>query len=351
MVRVVKISIVIPIYNKEKVLKSNIQTVLDQTLTDIEIILVNDGSTDRSNIICEEIKEIDSRVKIIHQENKGVSAARNAGISIATGNYIGFVDPDDTVELNMYESMYNLILNTKAEVCLCNYAIVDKRKRTPILLNTSKDLLNSHEIYETLILNMIASKDKNQPKEGIIGTVWRTLIKRDIIIQHQLSFIEGLPIMEDLLFTVSVLSKINTVCIDNNVHYNYIKNSDSAINQHRENLYELNVLVNKKLTNYLKENNLYIDAIPYLHNRYINTTEKLIINEVKSSDKISSKVMNIKTICKNENLQDALNNIDMNDLNFRKKIVLLSMKHKQAFLLYISYYLLNIKLHFTKKIF
>src|SRR5699024_9347869 len=116
----VKISIVIPIYNKEKVLKSNIQTILEQTLTDIEIILVNDGSTDRSNIICEEIKEIDSRVKIIHQENKGVSAARNAGISIATGNYIGFVDPDDTVELNMYESMYNLILNTKAEVCLCN---------------------------------------------------------------------------------------------------------------------------------------------------------------------------------------------------------------------------------------
>ena len=131
-----KVSVIVPIYNKEKVLKRNVHTILNQTLKDIEIILINDGSTDRSGQICEDIQRNDKRVKVMHQPNKGVSVARNTGISVATGDYIGFVDPDDWIELDMYENMYTKIKETHANICLCNYSVDEIDKRRDILLET-----------------------------------------------------------------------------------------------------------------------------------------------------------------------------------------------------------------------
>ena len=104
-----KVSIIVPIYNVEKYLSKCIESILSQTYKNIEIILVDDGSPDNSPQICDEYAKKDDRIIVIHKANGGVSSARNAGIDIATGKYIGFVDPDDYIENNMYELMVNKI--------------------------------------------------------------------------------------------------------------------------------------------------------------------------------------------------------------------------------------------------
>ena len=103
-----QISIIVPIYNVEKYLDRCIQSLLHQTLKDIEIILVDDGSPDRCSQMCDEYAKIDSRIKVIHKKNAGLGYARNSGIEIASGEYIAFVDSDDYVDVKTYESYYNL---------------------------------------------------------------------------------------------------------------------------------------------------------------------------------------------------------------------------------------------------
>ena len=103
------ISIIVPVYNAEKYLSRCIDSILRQTFADFELILVNDGSSDKSKEICEKYLESDPRIKLINQENSGVSAARNTGLDNASGEYIGFVDSDDFIEKNMYEELYNIL--------------------------------------------------------------------------------------------------------------------------------------------------------------------------------------------------------------------------------------------------
>lgn len=115
------ISIIVPIYNVEKYLHKCVDSLIGQTLKDIEIILVDDGSTDKSGEICDEYRLKDNRIKVIHKKNGGLSDARNAGIDIAKGDYITFLDSDDWIELNMYEKLYKYIKQENADIAQCSY--------------------------------------------------------------------------------------------------------------------------------------------------------------------------------------------------------------------------------------
>ena len=116
-----KISIIVPVYNVEEYLENCITSILNQTFKDFELILINDGSTDNSLEICEHYKDIDDRICIIDKKNGGLSSARNAGLNIAKGEYIGFVDSDDYIHPQMYEILYNEIVKNNADVVLCNF--------------------------------------------------------------------------------------------------------------------------------------------------------------------------------------------------------------------------------------
>ncbi|MDZ5254376.1 glycosyltransferase [Clostridium sp. LIBA-8841] len=134
-----EISIIVPIYNVEKYLSKCIESILNQTFTDFELILVNDGSKDGSGKVCDEYALKDNRIKVIHKINGGVSSARNSGINLALGRYIGFVDPDDYIRKDMYEKLYYICKDENADISICklgreiNGNLVDKEDTESII--------------------------------------------------------------------------------------------------------------------------------------------------------------------------------------------------------------------------
>ncbi len=151
------ISVIVPIYNVEKYLNKCIQSIINQTFLDIEIILVNDGSTDRSGEICDNHAKIDSRIKVIHKENAGVSSAGHAGLAVASGEYIGFVGADDWIEPDMYSFLFSLLNEHKADIACCAMNVIQvglKASTAPadgkIIVYTTRDavraILMDHEM-------------------------------------------------------------------------------------------------------------------------------------------------------------------------------------------------------------
>ncbi|MCF2684419.1 glycosyltransferase family 2 protein, partial [Faecalicatena contorta] len=116
-----KISVIIPVYKVEKYIQHCVDSILNQTLQDIEVILIEDGSPDLCSEICDAYRQQDHRVTVVHKKNSGVSAARNIGLNIASGEYIGFVDADDIVSNCMFEMLYTQAIRLNADICMCSY--------------------------------------------------------------------------------------------------------------------------------------------------------------------------------------------------------------------------------------
>jgi len=194
----VKISVVIPVYNVEKYLRQCLDSVISQTFTDFECICVNDGSTDNSLSILQEYANKDKRFKVFSKENKGISDTRNAGIRLSVGEYITFIDSDDWVENNFLERLYSVAVAEKADIVSCNW----------------KFYFNNESKFETARvrrLDIINDKDDNAKKlyKGYHGAyVWRKLYKTNIIKDNNICFYEG-RISEDGPFSGLVCLYIN----------------------------------------------------------------------------------------------------------------------------------------------
>ena len=207
-----KISIIVPVYNVEKYLRKCVDSILNQTFKDFELILVDDGSTDSSGKICDEYNLKDNRIKVIHKENGGLSSARNAGLDIAQGEYIGFVDSDDWIELDMYEELYKICKENDADVGIVgiNYGGASEKKKSKKIEIYSNKLILDDLVY-------------NKGKE-ITWPAWNKLWLKKVIGESR--FKEG-RIYEDGLFLYSLSSKIKKVAKIDYEAYNYRMDNES----------------------------------------------------------------------------------------------------------------------------
>ena len=184
----IKISVIVPVYNSEKYLKRCVDSILQQSYQNYEIILVNDGSVDKSGIICEEYKNKDARIRVIHQKNKGQAAARNIGIQIAKGEWIHFVDSDDCIHSQMLEKLLIAVERHNANLSMCG-AIEQKEIYDEFFLPTSeKENYKFNIVDEKYLQQLITQDDKNY------WTVWAKLVKKEIVKKYP--FEEG-KIYED----------------------------------------------------------------------------------------------------------------------------------------------------------
>lgn len=207
-----KVSVVIPVFNTSKYLKRCLDSVCNQTLPDIEIICVNDCSTDNSLSILKEYSQKDSRIKIIDlNKNKGAAAARNIGIKAATGQFIAFVDSDDLIDLNFYEKLYTQAIAQGADVAKGTLRIYDNNTGTSIIEQWAN--LNPHI---------------RRHKAYFFFTFTTAIFKTSIIKENNVHFLEGLVYFEDPFFTIMANIFIKKIAIVSSVYYYYTNNPDSS---------------------------------------------------------------------------------------------------------------------------
>ena len=210
-----KVSVIIPVYNVEKYLRECLDSVVNQTLRDIEIICVDDGSTDSSLEILREYAEKDSRVKVYTQENINAGAARNTGLSNATGEYLSFLDSDDFFELNAIERMYECAKIRKAEIVVYQVStFYENTGRPPFLdLRYNKKLLPEKEVFSY-------SEIEQNAFLAIKSLVWDKLIKRELVTKYDLHF-QSVNVFNDIYFAYTALLSAESITIleEQLVHY------------------------------------------------------------------------------------------------------------------------------------
>ena len=241
------ISVIIPVYNVEKYLCRCLDSVINQTCKDLEIILVNDGSTDSSGKICDEYALKDNRIKVIHKQNGGVSSARNKGLDIATGDYIGFVDSDDYIESDMYEVLYKSLIENNTSVSCCDIFRLKKGKFVSTLNFPNEKKLSFNEVLNNKfhdLYNVDKLFDKN-----LIGNI---------------RFNEKIPLGEDILFTYKVLQKTREIAFYKEAKYYYCNNPQSVTRTYVFKKEYINqILFYEELLKYCEKNNLKIGYKKY----------------------------------------------------------------------------------------
>lgn len=205
-----KISVIVPVYKTEGLLDRCVESIVGQTYKNLEIILVDDGSPDKCPAMCDEWAEKDSRIRVIHKENGGVSSARNAALDIATGDYIGFVDSDDWIEPEMYSSLIQKISESGKNIALCSYYAVEiSGERYECRCVVDKEVLDKDDYFRFIVLG------------GDGGYIWNRLYDADIL--KEVRFDEDIWYSEDLLFNFKTAQKSNGAAILDKIEYNYVQ--------------------------------------------------------------------------------------------------------------------------------
>lgn len=214
----INVSIIIPIYKVEKYLKECIDSVLVQTFKNFELILVNDGSPDNCGAICDEYAKKDNRIKVIHKENGGVSSARNAGLKIAQGDFINFIDGDDTIPKDSIENLVNLQKENDADFVCCTYEMYNKHR-----------LIKRYYLANKFIeFSKIEDDDVNVLLSSLLRGPCTKLFKREILDSYNILFNENVCTGEDTIFVYDYLSKCKRMQCGDIVVYNYLRNDQSA---------------------------------------------------------------------------------------------------------------------------
>ncbi|QIK53504.1 glycosyltransferase [Dysgonomonas sp. HDW5B] len=325
------ISIIIPIYNMEQFLGRCLDSVVSQTYSSLEIILVNDGSTDSSGDICDNYAQNDNRIKVIHQVNSGVSSARNAGLDAATGDYISFVDPDDYIELNTYETLIPYLGN---DIDILRF----NAKRKGEILNwlPFKGEYSGDRFEQEVVLPMIGSE-----KFGgmfILGVLWVHLFKRDLIEKDHIRFNKELRRCEDRLFTITTMLHANKMFFVDDILYHYQVNDESLSNRYdpirwKQELIFLDDL--KEEYTRTKSESFITEADKRIKNDYVLRAVTSINNEYFTNNNNSfwQRYKNIKKIINNPNTRLSIKYIQREKSGLKGDLIIGMIKYRLILLL------------------
>ena len=219
-----KISIIIPVYQVEKYIKRCLDSILSQKYSNLEIILIDDGSRDMSGKICDEYAIKDSRIKVIHQDNAGVSVARNKGLDICTGDYVTFVDSDDFLEPLMYEKMMEKVIEYNCDVVMCDCVKDDGVTQIPYTHDIRAGFYNYNQLKEEYYPHLLMMENVEYP-----ATISNYLILFKREVASKIRYIEGVRYSEDLLFGAQLLYNAKSFYyMKGEFYYHYWMNNESA---------------------------------------------------------------------------------------------------------------------------
>lgn len=309
-----KLSVIIPVYNVEKYLKKCLDSLIAQDEHDFEVLLINDGSPDNCGAICDEYANKDSRIKVFHKENGGVSSARNLGLDKACGEYITFVDSDDFVTLNYVSSIFSFV---KQNADLTMFGVV-------------RDTGKNHFIHKKQFENQIYEDIPKDVGKLFVefafhaGSPVNKVFKRSIIKEYKIRFRTDLKVCEDMLFCLEYIKHVNTMLHTNSTLYTYICNPTSATQKRK-----LEYISNKsdayfEIKKYLSEN-LKGDILRKYSQKLMETFSYEVVREINSlkKNKVFKKIIK-ETISNNELCKEI---ISQKPHNYRLKIARRKINH------------------------
>lgn len=347
MERLPVVSIVIPVYNAEHYLHKMLDGAVRQTFKDYELILVDDGSTDGSLAVCEDYQQKDARIRVIHQENAGASAARNRGIAECLGEYLTFWDADDEIEPDMLMAMVNNAQENKSDLVVCGVYtdIVEDSKVVSSSKMSEPDqvIMGNSAIREYVVTTMHSS---------IIYPVWNKLYRSSLIKKYGLQMRKDIEIGEDLIFNLNYIQHIESFSVLSQCFYHYYQydTGNNLMAQFREDKAEIMEIWVKELFSFSQDlSDPYIkEIVLWMKTRWFLSC---FIEMVASNKKFNEKCIYIKTVIEREHLQD----IRVSSLNFFNKAIIKCVTSGNVFLIYIlslaiGVYKQKCKIRYYKKI-
>ena len=331
-----KVSIIVPVYNVEKYLDRCMESLLNQTLKDIEIILVDDGSPDKCPQMCDEYAKKDSRIRVIHKQNAGLGLARNSGLEIATGEYIAFVDSDDFVDVNIYQLLYHKATSSDFDIVFCGYYLFDNNEVTSHKCLSEEKSCNGTKQSQEFLLNLIGADYFERYKYKISCSVWKAIYKRSILINNNIKFCSERDfISEDIIFHTDLLPYINSISILPKCLYYYCLNGESLTKKYSANRFEkdikLCIEVESKISYFIDKeiaatiaNSLVFEKLQGTLSFEVNSCPNHVIKQIKK-------------ICDNTRLRKAIDDSRLQNFPIKKKIFIFCVKYKLYLLIYLYY--------------
>ncbi len=278
------ISLIIPVFNVEEYLRQCLESIIKQSFSNYEVIIVDDGSTDKSMEIIREYEKKFKRVKILSQRNKGVSEARNLALKHAKGEYVLYIDSDDFLKFNMLELMVNKANKTKADIVMCNYNLyygVNNKNNRVVSYNVLEDKIYSSSEVIDMILNF-----------NIQGQLWNKLFKRSLLLENNFEFESG-RYVQDIFPVFKVINKSNKIAFINEYLYYYRQRETSTIHKKNTKLAEDYYHAMTSIIQYIIKNNLQVNSnsfkvfrasiLSYFIYHYTNTDVKSSYRDLKKS--------------------------------------------------------------------
>lgn len=338
-----KVSIIVPIYNVEQYLDKCIQSILNQTLRDIEIILVDDGSPDSCPKMCDEYAKKDNRIKVIHKKNAGLGFARNSGLEIATGEYVAFVDSDDFIDTTMYEHLYNEAQNKHLDTVYCSWKkyyndnnIIDMKDVDSLVTFYGKQQV------DTFLLDMVAP-DPDYPHDvKYMMGVCHAIYSLKLIKLHSIKFCsERQFVSEDLIFDIDYLSKATAIEYLPATYYYYRYNPTSLSSIYTHEKFEKNKVFLNEVTNKL--------AILFSEKTYFHRICRLaflyfricLFNELKNLNgkSLYKQLKLIQTFVNDDFFSKYWDKYPYKRLPIKHQVLFFLLKHKISFAILMIYYL------------
>ena len=334
-----KVSIIVPVYNAEKYIERSVSSLRNQTLQDIEIILVDDSSKDSSLEICNKMAMEDSRIKVIHKENEGAGKARNAALEIATGEYIGFMDSDDYVEKEMFETLCNKAEKYNSDLVMSGVLHVGGNMFSEEGKVERKDYFKSDTHFETedelkkLRMGIVGAtpEDEDDSKYGM--SIWKNLFRRKIIEENKITFeSEREMLSEDSLFMIDYISRIKKATGINEAFYNYYRNEDSISKSYKKDRFEKSLVFADEVEKRFKkdiaqeEYQLYIDRFWQAICRVICSQE--IMHSLDNNIKFADLKKRLKQVCTHSRTVIVLKTYPIAKLPFKQMVFAVAMKYR-----------------------
>lgn len=339
-----KVSIIVPIYNMEDVLKRCIDSLIGQTLRDIEIVAVNDGSIDASLSILQQYD--DERLIIIDQANSGVSSARNVGIQAATGAFIGFVDPDDWIELDMFEVLYETAFVEDADIVMCSY-VREFGSHSKVKQFNMPDKMNvvSAELQLNMLRRLIGPLKEEIAQPELLdawGTVWCKLYRAELMMENDVRFVDLSVIgsNEDTLFNIHMFYYASSFVFINRALYHYWRANEASItSRHNPSLLHQFLTLYGHIEQFLQEHKLSDEYYEALSNRICFNALGLGLNIIYagkwgSMGSMLSQLKAIKLMLNNEVMRRSFKQFEWRYCPFHWKVFFICAKLRMSLGLY-----------------